>query len=246
MKNHTDLPDLASLNSQRRCAETTWMREEVLDSPDGWSLSKTDPRAMLDCFRSLRLRDNWNLIGYQFRERNNANGLVLPVPIGTPHAHFLANPPAIAGADGIPPLMRAITGDGSFESYLAASLFYRECREFGAMGHGIDWLDHHLLNNECWINGVVSHNLEPLGLRKEQWEWLDNVENFEPSVSAAAAGRIVSLFTYQGRMDAMIVRHSDTFLDGYEFQTSTKVIARPYRVEKIETIIQHHKIKRVL
>jgi hypothetical protein len=128
--------------------------------------------------------------------------------------------------------MSAVLGDGSPESYFAASLFRRECGEFGASGDGISWLDHHLLNENCWdADGgrVVSHNYEELSLRRDDWAWLEPPpDDFAPVLEAGGAALTLTFHTYHGRRDEKITRHVDTF-DGadYRFGPAARVIARP-------------------
>jgi hypothetical protein len=219
------LPDLESLNGWRRCAITTWFRPDLLDCPEGWSLSKADPAEVLSCFPGLKLRDGMALRGYEFKEWNNANGLVLPLPPETPPEQFLPDPPALAKTAGVAEVMSAISGDVTPQSYLAASLFYRELREFGALGHGINWLDYHLLNNSSWTGEHASHADEPLALHKEEWDWLEAVDNFDPAVNSAGSAVSVSFYTFHGRENELIERHVDRFVDGYRFQSATSKVA---------------------
>src|SRR5262245_35273380 len=136
------------LNAFRRAALHTWLRDETLGAPEGWSISRADPLALLGCFPALRLREGCALAAYQFREGDSGNGLIRAVAAGArgpmPSATLLE---AEANAPLPSPLMREITGDGSAGSYAQASLFMRELFEFGAFGHGVRWLDAQLLDD---------------------------------------------------------------------------------------------------
>jgi hypothetical protein len=145
---------------------------------------------------------------------------------------FLPDPPSAPGLAVYADVSAAVRGDGSPESYFAASLFRRECGEFGASGHGISWLDQHLLNDDCWDapgERVVSHNHEELSLSRDEWSWLEPPpDDFAPMLEADDTALTLTFYTYHGREDARITRHVDTFTEGVcRFDPAARVIARP-------------------
>lgn len=224
--------DLEQANERRRRAVLTWFRPEVLDAPEGWSVSRADPSELLECFPPLALRPGVKLCGYQFRDGTSGNGLVLALPQEAAPELFLPEPHSAPGLAAYADVLAAVRGDASPESYFAASLFRRECDEFGAFGDGISWLDQHLLNNDCWDAAgaqVVSHNYEELSLRRDEWSWLEPPpDDFAPLLEADGTGLTLTFHTYHGRRDARITRHVDTFAEGdCRFDPAARVIARP-------------------
>lgn len=224
--------DLEQANERRRRAVLTWFRPEVLDAPEGWSVSRADPSALLECFPPLGLRPGVKLCGYQFRDGDSGNGLVVALPHEVAPELFLPDPQSAHGLAAYADVSAAVRGDGSPESYFAASLFRRECGEFGASGHGTSWLDQHLLNDDCWDAAgarVVSHNYEELALSRDDWTWLEPPPgDFAPVLKAHGAALALTLHTYHGREDARITRHVDTFAAGdCRFEPAARVIARP-------------------
>lgn len=224
-------PDLAQANERRRRAVLTWFRPEVLDAPEGWSVSRADAGELLECFSPLRLRPDMKLCGYQFREGDSGNGLVGALPREAAPELLLPDPPSALGLAAYADVMAFVQGDGSPESYFAASLFQRECSEFGAFGHGSSWLDYHLLNDDCWdASGepFVSHNYERVSLRRDEWSWLEPPPaDFAPTLETGGAVPVLTFYTYHGREAAMLTRHVDTFSEGvYRFSPTAQVIAR--------------------
>jgi hypothetical protein len=224
--------DLEQANARRRRAVLTWFRPEVLDAPEGWSVSKADASELLECFPPLGLRPDIKLCGYQFRDGDSGNGLVVALPREVAPELFLPDPHAAPDLTAYADVLAAVRGDGSPESYFAASLFRRECGEFGATGHGISWLDQHLLNDDCWdVAGgqVVSHNYEQLSLRRDEWSWLEPPpDDFAPVLEADGPALTLTFYTYYGREDPGITRHVDTFSEGVcRFDPAARVIARP-------------------
>ena len=113
----------------------------------GWYKSEADPNYILDCFPALHLKKGYILRAYQFSDgRGNGSGFVWAMPQAAPfpdykdcprlESHFL-KPPKPPGA--LESVMEAIEGDGSPMSYLCASIFAREVKEFGAVWHGCSW-----------------------------------------------------------------------------------------------------------
>ncbi|MEQ8174547.1 MAG: hypothetical protein ABRQ26_05685 [Syntrophomonadaceae bacterium] len=124
--------------------------------PQGWSKSTLDPNCLIAYFPELKSKPDYKLVSYQFMEGSNGNGFVWAVPDdavfpepdhcetvdGISFLRFLKVPKPPGALDNV---MACIEGDGSPSSYLSASLFGREVKEFGAAWHGLRWDTHTIL-----------------------------------------------------------------------------------------------------
>lgn len=111
----------------------------------GWNKSIEDPEVIIRSFSQLKVKEGYKLVGYQFVEGGNGNGIVWALPSGahfpSPNEcdtldYFLSPPKPVSALDDY---MIAVDGDRSPLSYLQAAVAYHELREFGAMWHGISW-----------------------------------------------------------------------------------------------------------
>lgn len=140
-------------------ADAREIRKPVLQSgpsEQGWSKSPADPEDLLACFPRLKLKPGYKLVSYQFMEGGNGNGFVWALPAeaafpepeqcetveGIGYLKFLQVPKPPQALDNV---MEAVEGDGGPVSYLQASIFGRESREFGAVWHGSRWDTHVIL-----------------------------------------------------------------------------------------------------
>jgi hypothetical protein len=210
-----DHEDVERLNALRRRAAGSWLRAEVLDAPPGWTVSRADAAQVLAPFEALKLKPGFKLAAFQYREGDDGNGLVLALPAEASEEAVVAggsiHPPEGAPAD----LMDAIEGDGTPWGYLCASVFAREAREFGALGHGVRWLDAHLLSAAAWDpdrQPVPTFSNERVVLARGDWAWNETPETFDPTVTLEDGGVVEVLFhTYRGREEGRITQ----YLDGY-------------------------------
>jgi len=207
-----------------------------LDPPKGWSKSIVDPMTVVAVFKSLRIKEGFVLRAYQFRAGGDGNGFVWAMPEDAPFPEpdecprleggFL-HPPKPPGA--LADAMRAIEGDGTPWSYLCASLFSREIREFGAMWHGSDWNTHTILDRDPLAAGVAGRRQRddrPSGA-PELWTWFESKPaEWKPHVVQDGAAVTVVFHSFSGHIRQAIVRHVDTFRRAsYCFKTTAKRIA---------------------
>jgi len=196
---------------------------EVLDEgPEGWSKSEVDPMHLLNVFRSLRMKDGFILRAYQYRSGGNGNGIVWAMPKDTDFpepemcptlTEYFLKPPKPPGA--LDDFMAAVVGDGAPWSYISASLFQRECSEFGAIWHGCSWVEHRIVGRK------------PSQGNLEGWEWSEPQPKYwQPEVSQSEGSIQVTFFTISYLGSASIYRHIDTFESGkYTFTNDTTTLA---------------------
>ena len=122
----------------------------------------------------------------------------------------LFEPPRAAG---LRPACEALTGDGSDESYLHASILLRELSELGALWHGTGWGDHHLVE------------ALPPG-----WPWASERRPLQRSLAPRVVRRgtevrveLVSFFYIEL---VRLVRHVDVYAAGaYEARVTQEILA---------------------
>ena len=192
---------------------------------DGWRKSPVDPCLVLNVFRLLHLLPGCTLRAYQFRLGGNGNAFVYAMPVNSPFPEpdecprdefrFL-EPPVPSGA--LSDVMAAITGDGSPESYMQASIFAREIVEFGALWHGSEWSMHEIIaaNSRCLA-----------AERQAEWEWMEFAP-VEWSPTVTMGDQIVSEFySYTILGGERLTRHVHSFQNGsYVCVASDRMIAK--------------------
>jgi len=196
----------------------------------GWRKSTTDPARLLAAFPSLRLKPGLALRAYIYRESIGGNGVIwampesepFPEPNGCPRERdgFL-DPPRPPGAAEV---ADAIEGDGSPGSYLEASLFLREAKEFGAWWHGLDWHTHEILFSDPWAQ--PSRGGEPFADRGH-WDWLaPEPTEWRPTVWSTGDMVRVTLHTRSACGQQAICAYEDTYRVGsYRPDTNRSVVA---------------------
>jgi hypothetical protein len=200
------------------------------DGPEGWHKSPVDPCAVLAAFPSLRIRSGYTLRAYAFREGGNGNAFVYTMPTDAPlpepddcprnGEHFL-DPPVPPSALGN--VMEAIDGDGTPLSYLSASIFAREIREFGARWHGCDWSTHTILGANPFTGPAAGMMTTDAG----QWEWIEPAPESWLTTVVPAHPVEVRFYTHSAHEMERIVRHVDCFEEGScVFETRASDIAR--------------------
>ncbi len=197
--------------------------------PRGWSLAPYDPNALFDAFPCLQLKDGYRLAAYQFHEGGNGNGFVFVTPAdkGLPDPDqemefFWPSSGAPVLSPGGTPLpewahadvARFLEGDGSPLSYFQASIFMRELQEMGAEWHGCSWATHEVLTSAGRIPRL-------------KWEWNERrPRDWRPLVGQNPDGlRQVVFYSYSGLGQERILRHTDTFVEGYQFNSVETAIA---------------------
>ncbi len=220
------LEDVAEL--RRHARKATRIREV---GPEGWSKSETDPHNLLAVFEPLRLRPGLALRAYLFRSAGNGNGVVWAVPANAPSpspeclAGSFSPVPGVAPSEPRPPgaldrLMDAIEGDGSAWSYLCASIFAREAREFGTLRHGVSWGETAIIGGDPFGGGPIEGGAAGGFFEHPQsWTWHAAAPgDWRPTVTEGEHGREVVFHTYSAVMPETFRRHRDRYgPTGYRF-----------------------------
>ena len=205
------------------------------NTPEGWSKSRVNPTKLVDSFNPLRVRKDFVLRAYVFREEGNGNGVVWALPLNaefpepkdcpTLENHLRKAPKPSEALDDV---MEAIEGDNSAWSYLAASLLRREFSEFGAVWHGSRWSTHTVLDDDPW-KGAKSDDLamERPNSEPSKWKWLeDRPKSHAPEVKIEKDHVTVTFYTYSGLTKERIYQHVDTYRPGkYRPKVVEKAIA---------------------
>ncbi|MBO8182605.1 MAG: hypothetical protein H0Z28_07410 [Archaeoglobus sp.] len=203
MKEQTYYFSAEELNQLHIKAEDLWR----VQAKQGWQRSPVSPMEILELFKGIRIKDGYTLRGYIYREGMSGFGVVWALPeaefpevercerldlFGTPRPknamHF----------------MDVLEGDKTPQSYINASLFYREMLEFGAVWHGLSWGLHEIIER-----------IE----RTDLWE----AEDLRPKVILGERA-IVEFYTLCGLYRWRIFKHRDVFI-GYRIRPSVTLIA---------------------
>ena len=202
---------ISKINKLRRKASEA--RRVPEDGPEGWSKSHINLADVVRVFANLRLKQGFALRGYQFRKGGNGNGIVWALPVDAEFPdpaqcqkiedRFLQPP--------MPPLalenfMDAIDGDGTPMSYLSASVLMRELHEFGAMWHGCNWEDHHIIGSDPCVGE------KPFVSGPPQWFWPEpKPAKWKPHVLFTDDLIAAVFYTYGMSGQEAITRHTDVF-----------------------------------
>ncbi len=205
-----------------------------LETPNGWSKSRTDPAKLLTVFPELRVRAGHVLRAYVFKEEANSNGFVwalpadaeFPAPEDCPRieSHFLKPPKPF---DALDDMMEVITGDDSAESYLHASILRRELREFAGGWHGVNWGFSTVLDATPWNRpqgGEAESRWMYPDSKPGEWKWRSPQPlSWAPEVRLEPQTAIVTFYSYtplaveldNGEMEKeRIIRHTETYRRG--------------------------------
>lgn len=202
--------------------------------PRGWSKRAPDPMKLVEGFRRLEVKEGFVLKAYQYHSSGNGNGIVWALPKGAPFPppgkceklkdHFLEAPKP---PDALDDFMEVITGDGTPESYLAASFMRRELWELGAMWHGCGWSTHGILYKNP-ISPKEDRTDDPARGYFAEWKWMvKRPVKWLPRVMISKKKATVDFFTFSGHNVEQVLKHTDTYRPGsLIFDTKTTEIAR--------------------
>ncbi|MEY2976872.1 MAG: hypothetical protein ACO3NK_00950 [Prochlorotrichaceae cyanobacterium] len=224
-----DIPEPDSLDALGDLFRAATIPEEVLNAPntDGrWFLSSINPGAGLNRVPGLNLKADYRFVPYLFRMVDRGIGQVWAVPeaeSGTADLEEVLeqpglnrqNPPRPAHALEHPLL--AIEGDRSPASYVIASIFCRELKEFGALGEDSHWSHHRLVAK---IPDQV------------KWNWkVEPPKDLAPKVKVFEDGRAaVDFYTCRITPPISLVRHLDQYpADHYAAHSVDRVLATAIR-----------------
>jgi len=217
---------------------------------EGWRRAPVDPNVILSLFPTLRLKEGYRLVGFQFTSHENANGIVLAWPADKPvpdppgdlwHPFSLQNflqahLQMHLGMGGwqvqnyfSTAIMPAIEGDGSPRSYLEASIFGREIYEFGAVWHGSDWSTHYIIGGDPFTEGASwvsddsgSEPLDPFS--REAWTVKEKLPaDWSPTVTMTPKQARVEFYTYSALGFETLNLHRDTYTQG-NYQCRSKLV----------------------
>ncbi|WP_145109280.1 SH3 domain-containing protein [Gimesia panareensis] len=225
----------AEIQKLRQKAEKLALVPEA--TPDGWSKSLLDPMKVATLFKPLRVKKNYQLKAYQFKEEFNGNGVVWAMPVGATFPEpsellegennlFRAPKPGKA----LDNVMEAIEGDRTAKSFLLASILKRELDEFGAMWHGARWSVNVVLDTDPWQGPAPTDEDDPLdhpSRPASKWKWKTaKPTDWRPTVTIKGNVATVKFYTYSALGKEGIYEHIDEYRPGeYRFTTERKKIA---------------------
>jgi hypothetical protein len=218
-----DIPEPESLDDLSGVFAFGGLSPEEIAAPRTrahWAISTVNPAAALLKLPGLWLKPNWRLVSYLYRDGKNGGGVVFALPTERATTACLEEslgssdpkqPPAPKGA--LADVMEAFDGDRSAVSFLVASIFDRELREFGAGGSFRNWAHHRL------IDSVPT---------QAKWQWqTQQPQDLTPKVKIMPDGQaIVEFFTCRVSSGVGIYRHVDQYpATGYKPKRLNKLIA---------------------
>jgi hypothetical protein len=198
--------------------------EEQVPAPNvegRWYISTINPGDSLLKLPGLWLRAGIRLVTYLQRYTDGGVGMTWALPELLSTTEYLDAAIESAGQGTEPPhpigaltnLTDALEGDGSLSSFLSASIFLREVREFGRFGPQARWTHHRFV-------------AEPPP--KVTWQWRTKPpQDFSPKVVTLSDGQIVvEFFTCRVMKPIALFRHVDRYpATSYHAQTADQVIA---------------------
>jgi hypothetical protein len=186
-----------------------------------WFISTVNPAAALLRLPGLKLRPEYKMVSYLYRDDDTGTGVVWAIPEElsiTAHLetalvgqHSISHLPRPEGA--LQHFMDAVDGDRTPPSFIIASIFKREVQEFGATGNRKNW-DHHKLINALPAN--------------INWQWKEgHPKDFNPKVKLLPDGQAaVEFFTCRTSNPPTLYRHVDQYPQGlYRPNSLDKAIA---------------------
>lgn len=185
-----------------------------------WFISTFDPADTLAKLPGLWLKAGIRLVTFLQRQPQGGVGITWAIPELLSTTELLES--AITNASGnvpphptgaLPNLMDALEGDGSLASFLEASIFLREIREFGRSGQQSRWIHHRFINQA------------PTQVR---WQWrTKEPQDYSPKVVTLQDGCVVVEF-YSCRVlkPIALFRHVDRYEpNSYRVNNADQVIA---------------------
>jgi len=207
------------------------------DVPPEWSRSPFDPNDLIANLPRVKLKPDYILNAYLYRAGDNGNGLIraerqdanpsLPEWNRYPGSAY----PYKLEEGTEQQVIRALELDGSARSYLTASLLERECQEYGALWHGVNWDVHEILDDLETGNRKLTIEdddfaIEPPWMSSMEWHKRRS-HTFDPVVKYLSTNMIlVQFFTFSELGEQAIYRHRDTYnKETGDYKTETVVIA---------------------
>ncbi|NJL49154.1 MAG: hypothetical protein HC929_18915 [Leptolyngbyaceae cyanobacterium SM2_5_2] len=186
-----------------------------------WFLSTIDPAAALTKLPNLWISPGIRLITYLKQDSTGGlgNTVALPGLLSTTERLEAAietldnadQPPNPMGA--LPNLMAGIEGDGSLPSFLTASIFIRELKEFGRFGRYTRW---------------AHHRFVAAAPPQIPWQWRTKMpEDFSPKVVLRQDSEVlVEFYSCRVQKPVALFRHLDRYPpNSYTASNQDQVIA---------------------
>lgn len=220
--NEDSIPD--SLNALGDLFRVGDLPEDNIPAPNAegrWFVSTIDPAEALVKLPGLWMRPGLRLVTHLRQDTNGGMGSTVALPGLLSTTEYLDEaisnvsapdqPPAPMGA--LANLMGSIEGDGSLASFLAASIFTREVREFGRFGRYARWTHHRFVNAPP---------------QQIPWQWRTKVpEDFSPKVVLRQdAEVIVEFYSCRVQKPVALFRHLDRYPpNSYTANNQDQVVA---------------------
>jgi hypothetical protein len=216
------LPD--SLNALGDLFRVGEMPEDNVPSPnaDGrWFVSTIDPAEALAKLPGLWMRPGIRLVTYLRQDTNGGMGSTAALPGLLSTTEYLEEAIEQAAEADHPPqpmgmltnLMDGLDGDGSLASFLAASIFTREVREFGRFGRYARW---------------IHHRFVAAPPQQISWQWRTKTpEDFSPKVVLRQDAEVmVEFYSCRVQKPIALFRHLDRYpANSYAATTQDQVVA---------------------
>jgi hypothetical protein len=186
-----------------------------------WFLSTVDPAAALTKLPSLWMCPGIRLITYLKQDSTGGLGTTVALPgLLSTTEHLEAAIETVDSTDqmpnpmgSLPNLMAGIEGDGSLASFLAASIFLRELKEFGRFGRYARW---------------AHHRFVAAAPPQISWQWRTKMpEDFLPKVVLRQDAEVlVEFYSCRVQKPIALFRHVDRYPpNSYMANNQDQVIA---------------------
>jgi hypothetical protein len=216
------IPD--SLNALGDLFRVGDLPEDNVPAPNSegrWFVSTLDPANALTKLPGLWMRPGIRLVTYLRQDSNGGLGATVALPGLLSTTEYLEDAinnitatdqvPKPMGA--LPNLMVGIEGDGSLASFLTASIFTREVREFGRFGRYSRWMHHRFVAAPP---------------QQIPWQWRTKMpEDFSPKVVLRQdAEVIVEFYSCRVQKPIALFRHLDRYPpNSYTAENQDQVVA---------------------
>jgi hypothetical protein len=216
------IPD--SLNALGDLFRVGDMPEDNVPAPNAegrWFVSTIDPSEALVKLPGLWMRPGIRMVTYLRQDANGGMGVSVALPGLLSTTEYLEEAiaqvtqpdqaPSPMGA--LPSLMAGVEGDGSLASFLSASIFTREVREFGRFGRYGRWVHHRFVSAPP---------------QQIPWQWRTKPpEDFSPKVVLRQNNEvIVEFYSCRVQKPIALFRHLDRYPpNSYTAENQDQVVA---------------------
>jgi hypothetical protein len=117
-----------------------------------------------------------------------------------------------------------LTGDGTPESYLSASIFCRDVQDLGIIWHGHSWSEHEILFEKPFDQPKYQYHFRPP--EEGDWQWRGPEPKIWMPCFQVYRGRPrITFHTYSAMDQRALYRHVDLYEKGsYASKSDTKVL----------------------